>query len=405
MKCCFLFFVDAVSNHNKYYRMTENGDGTFTAEYGRVGASPQMKKYPMSSWDNIYQQKIRKGYTDQTKLHEVKYTQTGGYKPLEDADIADVVRKLQEFAGTVIRANYTVKANEVSTAMIEEAQDIIYDMDQNKDEMSVGTFNSLLLKLYYTIPRAMRDVKDFMADTEKDFNEILLREQNVLDVMAGQVGQYRAINSRKKEKNPATCDATKDETILEALGLDFRTCNDTEVTQIKRFLTSESDWRFRRAWRVHNRETDAKFDEYMAKHHLRKRDIHFYYHGSRNQNWWSIIGNGLNCNPKAIISGKMFGYGLYFANRAKKSIRYTGAGDIGRSADKVAYLAVFKVAYKNPLEVYQWEPYYKGFTKDDIRARGCDALFAHKGADLINDEIIVYDEAQTTIQYLIEIAA
>lgn len=38
-KVAFLFFVDAVNNHNKFYRMIDNGDDTFTAEYGRVGGT------------------------------------------------------------------------------------------------------------------------------------------------------------------------------------------------------------------------------------------------------------------------------------------------------------------------------------------------------------------------------
>lgn len=74
----FLFFVDAINNHNKYYRMSNNGDGTFTAEYGRIGAHGQLKQYPMSRWNTVYDQKIRKGYVDQTDIHEVKVVADGG---------------------------------------------------------------------------------------------------------------------------------------------------------------------------------------------------------------------------------------------------------------------------------------------------------------------------------------
>ena len=31
------------------------------------------------------------------------------------------------------------------------------------------------------------------------------------------------------------------------------------------------------------------------------------WHGSRNENWMSIISNGLLLNPNAVITGKMFG--------------------------------------------------------------------------------------------------
>lgn len=39
--------------------------------------------------------------------------------------------------------------------------------------------------------------------------------------------------------------------------------------------------------------------------------------------------------------------------------------------------------------------------KSSIRPH--DALFAHAGTSLVNDEIIVYDERQVTLQYLIEL--
>ena len=57
-KVAFLFFVDAVNNHNKFYRMIDNGDDTFTAEYGRVGAHGQLKQYPMSRWDTVTRSKL-----------------------------------------------------------------------------------------------------------------------------------------------------------------------------------------------------------------------------------------------------------------------------------------------------------------------------------------------------------
>lgn len=55
MEQAYLVMVTPGDNHNKYYKMTQNGS-TFTAEYGRVGASPQRKVYPMTRWPSIYTQ-------------------------------------------------------------------------------------------------------------------------------------------------------------------------------------------------------------------------------------------------------------------------------------------------------------------------------------------------------------
>lgn len=355
-KVAFLFFVDAVNNHNKFYRMIDNGDDTFTAEYGRVGAHGQLKQYPMSRWDTVYDQKIRKGYVDQTDIHEVKVVADGGYKPITDEMVRRVVDELQRYANSVIKSNYSVSANEVSPAMVEEARDILYSLNRTKHRCSLKLFNDELLNLFSVIPRAMKNVSDYLAKSCDDYDEIICREQKVLDVMAQQVGQYSSLSKRMKQADSLE-DGNSDQTILDAYGLDLRLCTDDENENIKRFLTPESADLFDCAFRVHNKETDEAFEKYCKREHIGKRNIHFLYHGSRNQNWWGIATNGLVLNPKAIINGKMFGNGCYFAPRAKKSIHYTDLrGEIyTRGNSDTGYLAVFKVAYKNPLDVYSWD--------------------------------------------------
>src|SRR5574344_1831582 len=73
MEAVYLVMVDSVSNHNKFYRMVPHGS-TWTAEYGRVGATGAKCDYPMSQWDAKLQEKINKGYTDQTALHQAVVT-------------------------------------------------------------------------------------------------------------------------------------------------------------------------------------------------------------------------------------------------------------------------------------------------------------------------------------------
>jgi len=52
------------------------------------------------------------------------------------------------------------------------------------------------------------------------------------------------------------------------------------------------------------------------------------FHGSPISNWCSIIKNGLLLDPSKLgvkITGKMFGYGIYFANAITKSYNYCGS--------------------------------------------------------------------------------
>ena len=65
----YLVFVSE-NNNNKFYHMKRNGN-TFTATWGRVGTAGQCKSYPISQWDKKLQEKLAKGYTDQSDLHRV----------------------------------------------------------------------------------------------------------------------------------------------------------------------------------------------------------------------------------------------------------------------------------------------------------------------------------------------
>ncbi len=132
-------------------------------------------------------------------------------------------------------------------------------------------------------------------------------------------------------------------------------------------------------------------------------DVSFLYHGSRNSNYYGLIANGPLLNPNAPVNGKMFGHGIYFANRAKKSINYTSLHNAVWTSgnSEQAFLAVYKVCFHNPKHVSEWKRKMTRYRKENITPH--DAVFAHRGVDLINDEIIIYDEAQCTLQYIIEL--
>ena len=75
---------------------------------------------------------------------------------------------------------------------------------------------------------------------------------------------------------------------------------------------------------------------------------------------------------------------------------------IHASHAKTGFLAVFKVAYKHPWNIHAWKPSYTELRYKKVKENGYDAVFAHAGKDLLNDEIIVYQDCQSTICYLLE---
>ncbi len=384
MKSANLILIDPVNNHNRVYNMTDIGSGIIKVEMGRQGATLVEKKYPVSQWDNLYKKKINEGYVDRVKEFSLNSVRTSTYRPIDDDTINDFVEYLIGCSRKFVKNEVSIDYNCVSEKMINEAQDIIASL-VNETDLDRAIRNTE--RLFCVIPRKMKNVSDQLPKTIGEIENILPREQSLLD----------AIKSVKKT------DLVEDEkkTILELNNLEVREISEEEEVNIKKHLTSESEGLFKRAFRVKNKKTDEKFYQYMKRHNMTDKNIHYYYHGSSDANYWGIISEGLSINPKAPVTGKMFGYGIYFAPRARKSIGYTDlAGSYWRGGNsQKAYLAVFKICYKNPLHTQTC----RGFHGLTHLSDGKDATYAHKGAELYNDEVIIYNESQCTIQYLIEL--
>lgn len=400
----YLVMVTA-DNHNKYYRMIPDGD-CFDVEFGRVGASCQKARYPMKDWDKKYKEKVRKGYVDQTDLmqdlvKEVKPKSGKEYRDIENKVIKAIVDKLQDMAKKTIQKNYKVGAAETTQAMCDKAQEQIDKMHSLAGDTTVKDFNDELILLFGIIPRKMSNVASYLCKKKEDFATILQREQDLLDVMKGQVVVIAASDDDEEDNN----ENEPTQTILEALGLVFEETTPEEDEHIKNLLEDSRD-KFSRAWKVTNLKTQGRFDKFVKEENI--KEIKELWHGSRNENWWNIVNTGLVLRPvNVVISGKMFGMGTYFAPRARKSIGYTslsGSYWAGGSESK-AYMAVMKVAYGKPYDVHSFDSKYYDFNYEKLQKAkaGANCLHAHAGSMLKNDEIVIYKEEQCTIEYLVEI--
>lgn len=395
----YLVMVEADANKNKYYRMIPHGD-SWTAEYGRIGSSSQHRNYPIRQWNTKYNEKIRKGYVDQTGLVEdlisTEMPKQSEYKEIENKSIAEIVERLQSMAQKAISKNYTISSNKVTQAMVDEAQTIISNLLIIKDREK---FNDTLLKLFTVIPRRMGSVDSHIAHDDTQFAKIISREQDLLDIMKGQIVQKQAVEEVKDNKQ------ISDKTILEQLGLEFGECSPEDIAIIRVALGSCSD-KFYKAWKVKNNRTQERFDTFVKENNI--KDIRLLFHGSRNENWWSIINSGLVLRPtNAVITGKMFGYGLYYAPKARKSLGYTSLSGSywANGTSSSGFMALMNVAYGQPYDVYSFNSKYYNFNYDALQraSPGANCLHAHEGSMLRNDEIIVYKEDQCTIKYLVEV--
>lgn len=385
MKTAYLLKVDELSNNNKYYQMIEQDDGNFKAMYGRVGATPMTIKRPMSLWNETYQSKIAKGYIDRSTHMSV--TEHSQLRPIDEISSRKFFDYILSCSSRKIRNNYSISISDISLAAVDEAQNMIFGISHISE---LSDFNESLKKLFLIIPRKMKQVQDNLAISVQDFNSILEREQELLDVLRARVSEHQKTEGEK--------------TLLEKYGLLCKQVRDTETLgNILKHMSAETSYLFRRAFIVRNLKREKAFREYCSDNRIQGKNIRFLYHGSANANIWGLIKDGPMLNPKAPINGKMFGQGLYYAPRAKKSVGYTsikGAHWVNGD-EKTGFLMVFKVAYKNPMHIKKWESNMTDFNKDKIRPY--DAVYAHKGISLYNDEIIIYDENQVMLEYVIEL--
>ena len=377
-------------NNNKFYNMTPNADGaTFTAEYGRVDATSQTVVKPMSKWGAVYRDKVRKGYRDVTQLYVV-HEDT---RAVQATPFDGLINRLRRFAKTVVDDNYVV-GNAATQALIDEAQagiDRLAALAQGRRD--VRAFNDALVKLFAVLPRRMRRVGDHLAVSAGDMARVVAREQDLLDALAVTVA------SRPVTQAPRT--------VLEELGLRMSAA-DAELERLVKDMLGDISDRYVNCWRVVNERTQARYDAHLAGQTGIHRTEQLFWHGSRNENWLSILRNGMLVRPAgAVVTGGMFGStGLYFANRARKSFGYTsGHGSYwARGNSNTAFMAIFKVNTGKHHNIYKHTAACCDLTRDKLKAKGnFDSVYAHKGADLVNDEFIVYDVAQVTIHALVEL--
>lgn len=393
--------------------MTESEDGTFLAEWGRVGTKSSTTTYPASKWNSVYKQKLRKGYKDITEYSVVEDNKID-FEDLSDPTIQKFINQLQGFTKQVVRKNYNVSAESVTEAQISEAQDILDSMVKADEWIALDEMNERLIKLYSVIPRKMNKVTNYLIPesvllkkggktdgitfnkTGLDaFYKLIGRQQDILDSMGAQV---QIIASSKDQENVG-------KTLLQAMNLEVSPITDDDRKIILNKLAKETSARFHQGFRVTNLITQKRFDS--NKNKIKNKTTDLLWHGSRNENWWSILGTGLLLRPtNVVVTGKMFGYGLYFADRAKKSIGYTsldGSYWAGGTAAS-GYLGLFDVHIGKILETEDNIKFYD-MTEDRLRKiySGYHSLFAKKSRWLYNNEVIIYNQNQCTIKYIVEL--
>jgi len=402
------------SQSNKVYIMEEQADGRIKCDYGRVGKDLVTVYKQSHEWNKVLQSKTnpRKGYQDVTDLIAETTTTSSNSTSSKTADIKDNQVKrlfddLMAYANKSIQRNYKVTQDAVTQAQIDAAQEVLTKASGLvKLGVDVKEINDLLIKLYTIIPRKMKDVRDYLVEAADDANDLdkiknfLANEQDTLDTMAGQV---KLISQQKGSTIDDDLDGDGEITLLEQMGLEVSVETDPKQLELIDRLVGPTKDRLKKVYKCVNKKTQAVFDKHYGN--ARFRDRKLFWHGSRNENWFNIVQSGLLIRPSgAVHTGSMFGDGIYFANKAQKSLGYSsvrGSYWAGGSANK-GFLALYDVYHGKQKKILHHDSSCYSLSKAVMDREGYDSVFAQGGADLRNDEFIIYDAKQCTIAYLIE---
>lgn len=403
----YLIQINSNANNNKFYEIFQNDDDTVSVKYGRVGGTVMSKNYFHSKdfWQ-LKEEKERKGYEDRTALHSnIEKIQNSEllFKPIENEDVQEMMELFINSSREFMKKNYTVSATQITQKMVDEAQrdiDKLNEIASDKKTHSLFSFNEVLEELFSDIPRRMGRVSDYLAKSESDFEKIINREQEMLNNVKGAVTK-----TVSKEQN------NQDKTVLESFGLDIRPVNYSEEDAILKHLGHDYDGkeienRYVKAFVVENFDTRKRYEQYKQDNNISNKNVKLFYHGSKVENWYSIIKQGLSLNPDAKTTGKMFGQGLYFAPESRKALNYMDVkGAVWNSGKRdTGYCAIYAVALGK-----SYEPNHilgSSFKGKDL-PKGCLSVFASKHnpyLGLRNDEYIVYNQDACTIKYILEMS-
>lgn len=303
----YLTCIHPESNNYKYYWLRPNANG-ISATYGRIGvkrgemfgAKDLKNPYPTHLYWIRYYEKLSKGYVDQSDIYlqdqkpkKKKATSFKANTPKEKEDTAshELYCLLKSYAKHVVKT--TLTNEHVTIAQVKAAKRILQEMGKRK---TVKGFNNQLLKLLQVAPRKERYIQKLLATAESDFADIIYREENLIAAM-------EAVASDEN----TTIDIQENSFTADHIEVYYAT--EKQKKEVIAHLSDRLKGKVHQVYRVINQKHKKRFNDY-----LKKEDIHQVkqlWHGSRNENWFSILENGLQLNPNAIITGKMFGKGIY----------------------------------------------------------------------------------------------
>ena len=410
---CTLIYVEVGENSNKVWRGSLLNDGTFLAEWGRVGNTLQSKHHCLGSvalarskFKRTKRQKIRKGYTE-AKIVDENVKQANVIEP----EVLEAIASKQiqhgrdprskELIGYLVKSNIHVFTSQtdisynpatggfktpigiVTPNAIAEAREYLIQIMATRPSNSYK-LRQLLSKYLRLIPQNLGykiDESQFASSQE------IQRQYEILNALDAAVTSDRSnqqVFECAIERVPGSTIAGK-KTFRQINKLYKSTANQNHVA---------AKYRLRRIYKLDIPSMRKAFA--IQKQTI--GNVKQHWHGTKASNLLSILKQGLIIPPPnaAQCTGRMFGNGIYGSEQSTKALNYATNywNPSGEDEERVFMLLCDFAMGKE----YHPQSYSRNFP-----AKGYDSTYVAPGAaSTINQESIVYSSNQVNIKYLCE---
>ena len=324
---------------------------------------------------------------------------TSSYDPkigkLLDQLIEENVHSITSMTSIKLTANgYATELGPVTPSHVDKAKKVLDDLNDfmdkdgslDPDNKDVQKLNSLFFSL---IPKPFSrkiSASDMILGAQK-----IQDEYDILDQLATGVQMGAAMNQNTAAK-------------INALGTDIEVLTDKkEWNRIVDYIVNSKaanhrgsnvwGYKVKQIYKIKIPDERSRYNNIVKKY----GNVEEVFHGSANSNLLSILKGGLII-PRSNaphVCGRMHGDGIYGANNSTKSLNYSigfWGGQRSRFTNNFLFLADFAMG----------KTYKTQSTNPHGAPRGYDSVWAQKGRNLYNDELIVYTLPQCTLKYLVE---
>lgn len=397
----------------------ETTEGSVIEYRGNIGVTVGSKKqrkilHDAGTFDAILERYVSKGFyvvpgkEKPSGKKVVKRTKGECEYAAEKTKAADyLVKLLRSLAKKDIAETFTFSVEDLTKEQIKSGKTLLNKLSEEYESMTLKEFNSVLCHYYSIIPRRMKRVSDYVARGKTKRGKPLSEEdalQERLDILTREKERFNTlVDLLADDEKTKELDSRK--TATEAYGIHIRSVTEEEEKYIRKMLGHMSD-HYVDAWSVVNDKTEAEFNRFCEKESLtEEKGIDHLFHGSRGANFWSIITNGLTVDPKGVpITGKAYGIGTYFAPSADKSVGYTDrmGSKWANGTSATGFMGIYKVATGNRYPgTYGCDTTLNWEKLQQIQP-GAHCTWAEaRYSGFMMDEVIVYQDAQSTIQFLV----